>query len=190
MLQLPTEPATVPGGTRQTGTGAHKSQHCFRKGDPAAAQLLYALYADQIRTYLRRHTGFNDVEDAVFDVLIEVVRSARELGSSTIEPFSQTVRDLSQQGAFALRRTRNAQTSSPGCAAERNTELVNDLFTVLDCSERAILLRSLSLSEHDEEISTELAVPVLQIRRARAKARILFRVSAHFGPQYAAAASA
>ena len=72
-------------------------------------------------------------------------------------------------------------------ARDPERELVNGLFTVLDHAEREILLRSLLLSEDDDEISTELKLPASDIRRTRAKARVLFRIPARFEEQNVAA---
>jgi DNA-directed RNA polymerase specialized sigma24 family protein len=174
------------------GSAAPKYLDAIRDGDPAVAQELYRLYAGQIRSYLRRHTGVQEVESTVFSVLVEAVRSIREHESPTMEDLSQTVRDLSQQGVFALRRSRNRKSPSgePSMTLDAHRDLINSLFSVLDCREREILLRSYLLAERDDEISHELDVPVLQIRRTRAKARVLFRISSESGRQNAAAAQA
>ena len=172
-----------------SGAGGPECLDAIRQGDSTAAHVLYAGYAGQIRRYLRRHTGIHDVEGTVFDVLIEAVRWVRELESPTIEELSQTVRELSQQGVFALRRSRAAQRSAGvgHLALEHDRELINGVFTVLDRREREILLRSFLLSESDDGISTELNLPVLQILKTRAKARVLYRISSQFGLENVAA---
>ena len=164
------------------GPAAPECLDAIREGDPAVAQVLYASYAGQIRSYLRRHTGIHDVESAVFSILVEAIRSIREQESPTFEDLSQAVQDLSQQAVFALRRS---------CTQERLLrDRINNLFTVLNYREREILLRSYLLAQEDDEISRQLEIPVLQIRRIRAKARTLFRISCESGTPNASAARA
>ena len=174
------------------GPAAPECLDAIREGDPAVAQVLYASYAGQIRSYLRRHTGIHDVEGAVFSILVEAIRSIRERESPTFEDLSQTVQDLSQQGAFALRGScKRERFLRPGLMAfDTDRDRINSLFTVLDLHEREILLRSYLLTEKDDEISRRLEIPVLQIQRIRAKARTLFRISCEAGTQDARAARA
>lgn len=160
----------------------------IRDGDPAAAQVFYAAYASQIRAFLRRHAGFDDVENAVFAILVEATRAIRELDSPTVDDLSQTVRDLSRQAASAIRTSYPHRT--PSVSLDAHGDRVNSIMTVLDHNERAVLLRSQLLAETDDEISHHLEIPVLQIRRIRAKARVLFRLSTELTEEYAAAARA
>lgn len=166
--------------------------NAIREGDPAAAQILYSLYADVVRAYLRRHAAIQHVEDVVFSILLEALRSARESAPETLDELSATVGELSQQGVFALRR-RAAQRDRRALSkltVEGRHELVNGLFSVLEPGEREILLRSSLLSENDREISSGLALPIHQISRTRAKARVLLLISADQGQEYDPAATA
>ena len=180
-MQMPAP--SVPCPTR--GIDAAQCLEAIRAKDPAAAHILYTMYADPIRGYLRRHTGIADVEHTVLSILIEAVRSARDSGESSLDGLSQTVRELCQQGVFALRRKALLHKSF-----EARSELVNGLFSVLDSREREILLRSSLLSEGDKEISTGLALPIHEISRTRAKARVLLRISSQPRPGYDAPATA
>jgi DNA-directed RNA polymerase sigma subunit (sigma70/sigma32) len=170
--------------------GSTQCLDAIRQRDPAAAQVLYTMYAGQIRTYLRRHTGIQDVENTVFSILVEAVRSVRDMEHATMNDLSQTVRELSQQGVFALRRNRASNSSPSARTLDRHRDLINSVFTVLDQREREILLRSFLLSENDTEISNELELPVLQIRQTRAKARVMFRIASQSRQEYVAAARA
>lgn len=145
----------------------------IRDGDPGAARLLYTMYADEIRTFLRRQTGMQAVDNTVFAVLVEAIRAARELQLEDIQALDHTVSELAHQAAFGLRRGVKATNR---LNLERRTELVNDLFTALTGSEREIVFRSCVLSQRDDEISRQVELPILQIRKTRAKARVLFRV--------------
>ncbi len=132
----------------------------------------------------------NKVEDTVFSVLLEAVRSVRDLVVTTHDQLANTIRELSQQGVFALRRVKNERPPNASGDLEGNQELANCLFTVLDHVEREILLRSLLLSEPDQEISDHVARPVSDILKTRAKARLLVRASSQLQQPYAAAAHA
>jgi hypothetical protein len=153
----------------------------IREGDPAAAQTLYAMYAEQIRSYLRRHSGAKEVESTVLSILIEAARAVRDLKLESLEELTGTIRDLCQQGVFAHRRGSSVLPETACMTLERRGELISRLFTVLDRREREILLRSSLLSEGDDEISREVALPVVQVRKTRAKARVLFRICYHAG---------
>ncbi len=175
-----------------TGKTATQCLEAIREGDPAAAQILYSKYADQIRSYLRRHTQIQEVEQTVFSILVEAVRSARESHAPTLKELSQTVKDLSQQGVFALRRKAAADDRKvlSRMTLDGRRDLVNGLFSVLEPREREILLRSSLLLENDREISQGLALPIHQISRTRAKARVLLRISSQSDHRYDPAAIA
>ena len=183
---VPVIPKANPGKT------ATQCLEAIREGDPAAAQILYSKYADQIRSYLRRHTRIQEVEHTVFSILVEAVRSARESDAPTLKELSQTVKELSQQGVFALRRKAAAEDRKvlSKMTLDARRDLVNGLFSVLEPREREIVLRSSLLSENDREISKGLALPIHQISRARAKARVLLRISSQSGHEYDPAAIA
>lgn len=166
------------------------SLDAIRRGDPAAAQLLYTTHADRIRAYLRRHTGLQDVESTVFSVLVEAVRSVREMDEPSMDNLAQTIRELAQQGVFALRRKIACAEKPSARTLDGHRDLINSVFTALDHREREILLRFSLLSENQNEISRKVGVPVLQIRQTLAKARVLFRISNDSGLEHAAAARA
>ncbi len=160
----------------RTALNATQCLEAIREGEPAAAPALYSMYAEQIRVYLRRHSGATDVESGVLSILFEAARSVRDLKIESVEELTATVRELCQQGVFALRRGSPGLSDTSHMTLERRGELVNRLFTVLDAREREILLRSSLLSEGDDEISKQVELPVIQVRRTRAKARVLFRI--------------
>ncbi len=154
---------------------AETSLQAVQQGDPAAAPVLYA-YAAEIRHYLRQHTATENVEDWVLSILIEAVRSIREMGTFSVGEVEQTIHLSTQQCAFALQRSMHGQDISE-LNSERGQDIANSMFAMLDSSERQILLRSLLLLEDDQEISAILSLPIEKIGRTRAKARLLFRTA-------------
>ncbi len=166
---LPKQPVSQKGLSR----AADCCIPAIQSGDPQAAQWLYFIYAGQIRAYLRRHAGVAEVEDAVFSVLLEAIRTVRDMADPTVDDLSRVVRELSQQGVFALRRARWQNTPTE----DEQRELVGSVLGTLDSKEREAVLRSTVLSETDAEISSHLKIPIQQIRAARAKARVQFQIA-------------
>lgn len=190
----PTSARQIPPTHTGSPASSDTAQWCLaaiRQDDPAAALFVYSTFAARVRAYLRRHTGIQNVEEGVYSVLLETLRSFRESQPATFDDLAHTVRDLAQQGVFALRR-RAAHECQTLCRMnlEARQQLVSGLFSVLQPHERDILLRSYVLSQGDHEISAALALPIHQISRTRAKARILLRMSTEQGHEYDPAAIA
>ncbi len=175
-----------------TPTTPNPCLNAIRHGDPAAAPLLYRMYADTVRLYLRRHAAVQDVEETVFSVLLEAVRYARESGLTTLDDITQVIHELSQQGVFALRRRSAHQDHKvlSKMPIDSRRDLISGVFSILEPAEREILLRSSLLSEKPAEISTGLAIPIRQINKTRAKARFLMRLSSQVGFEHEPAATA
>jgi hypothetical protein len=175
-----------------SGADVTRCLTAVQEGDPSAAKLLYSMYAEPIRAFLRRHTGIQEVENTVFSILVEAVRVARNSGTVTLSELSETVKDLSQQGVFGLRRKAAARDRRmlERLSMESRRDLVNGLFSVLKPSEREILMRSSLLAEDDTKISTGLAIPITEISRTRAKARVLLQISSQTAFEYGPAATA
>lgn len=173
----------------QMRTGARSEQpfESIRQGDPAVARAIYETYAGPIGIYLRSHSGCPDVHDATLSVLLEAMRAVRNLEIGSIEELTATILELSSQAALQLRRQRDP---SPAMTLDRRNEVVSRMFGALDISEREILLRSCLLAEKEDEISRNLALPVVHVRRTHAKAKVLFRLCSDSGAQLQACASA
>lgn len=174
---VPAQPALMPSilQSRAPAT-ASDCLEFIRRGDPAAAQDLYSRYAAHVRDRLRRRTGVNEVEDLVLSVLIRAARLVRELGAASVEELSQAVDALTERSAFEFHRASSGQHRDLA-TADLGREATNTVFTALDISEREVLLRSVLLSEGDEEISEKLSLPLQSIGRTRDKARLLFRIA-------------
>jgi DNA-directed RNA polymerase specialized sigma24 family protein len=169
LLNTAAQPVALPAVQAHMDLMADQCLEAIRQRDPAAAMVLYTMYASHIRASLEK-AGVDNVENLVLSILIQAARSVRARGTASMDELSATVQMFIQQsGADARRIAKPARAMS----AERGRELTNRLFTALDRPEREIVLRSALLSEEDEEISSRLNVPLEMIEQTRAKARLL-----------------
>jgi hypothetical protein len=154
-------------------TGA--AAHCLagiHRDDPNGAHSLYQIYSASIRLYFRQARTVWDVEKAVYSALVEVVRAVRQLDIHDPEELTRTVQRICAQRIFETRKTDTANAMT----LDRRGEIVNRMFTALNRNEREVLLRSCLLLQREQDIASEADVSLTDVRRAHAKARVLFRL--------------
>lgn len=149
--------------------------HQLRSGEPAGALNFYKAFAPGVRLFLRRTTRLRDVEDLVYDTLLQVTRMVRNSATMASEQLTTTVRATAKSRAESSSEGRAGST-----ALKEMPEAAKALLRILsECApqDREILLRFYFLYESDELIAAQLNLSIEQVRACKLRVRSSFRLA-------------